>query len=68
MDYVSGLPEVQSGDVGVLVAVDAFSGYVIAQPVRVMTAGVSVQFLVNYVGLGDLPVNFKSQVELDCTP
>lgn len=51
LDYVSGLPEIQTADMGVLAAVDAFSGFVIAQPVKVMTADVSMQVLVNYVML-----------------
>ena len=34
---------------GILTAVDVFSGFVIAQSVKAMTANVSVQFLVNHV-------------------
>ena len=49
MDYASGLPEVQSGEVGFLAAVDCYTGYVIAQPVQAMTSEVSVRFLVEFV-------------------
>ena len=49
LDYVSGLLETQSGDVGFIVAVDCYTGFVMAQPVRAMTASVSVRFLVDFV-------------------
>lgn len=49
MDYVSGLPETQSGDIGLLAAVDYFTGFVVAWLVRALTADVSVHFLVNFI-------------------
>ena len=49
MDYASGLPEVLPGEAGFLVAVDCYTGNVIAQPVGAMTSEVSVRFLVEFM-------------------
>ena len=44
-----GLPEIQTGEVGILAAVDCFTGFVFAEPVKAMTVDVSVNFLVDYL-------------------